>query len=359
MKKIAIVDPSSYALPYDYHYIKALSGSYIIDFYCSSSRFNESYLTDIEKLPNVTVKKYSISNVNRILGLIGLIRMYSMIVLSNRYYTSINIQWSVLKIIDLLLYSLVKNKLVFTFHNVKPHKLNKSSSIFDFLIYKISKKVIFVSRYTMDEFLKVHSLRGKKSFLLNHGCMPLVDSKKNIYSKSVKHQGSLKAVFWGNIKEYKGLGFLVDSLDKLTANGIDLEVYGKFDIDQKKYHEKLVSKGCVSINDYLNLDYVANILTRPDVLVVLPYKNASQSGVMYNLLAHNIPFIATKTGEAYRFLVEHGLEGMSFEYGNSESLIQAFNYFSINKDFVISKLIEVNHNYNWKYDNESLTKIFG
>lgn len=360
MKKIAIIDPASYALPYDYYYLKSLSNNYHIDFYCSDSKFNSSYISKIRDLPNVTVKEYSISNVNRVLGVLGLIRMYANVVRSSGHYKAINIQWSVFKVIDIVFYLIISSKLVFTFHNVKPHKSAKEKSRFNYLLYKISKKVLFVSKYTMEEFLRLHSLPKEKSFLLNHGIMLLTDDNLEKSNQRFDSKlGNLKAVFWGNVKEYKGLSFLVDSIEKLVDNNIELEVYGKFDKDQIVHHDKLLSKGCISVNNYLSLEYVANILTRPNVLVVLPYKNASQSGIMFNLLAHNIPFISTKCGETHRFLVENGLGDLTFEYGDKDSLIQAFQYYLKNQSYVAEMFNKCNKGHNWNYDKKQLERIFG
>lgn len=306
------------------------------------------------------VKKYSISNVGRVFGVASLFRMYLSIFLSRNDYASINIQWSVFRVFDLLFYFLIRNSLVFTFHNAKPHNLKRKRSIFDFFIFKLSKKIVFVSKYTMDEFLNIHSIKQRDVFLLNHGCMPLVGNEHalgNIVSSDTT--GGVKAVFWGNVKEYKGVDFLVDSLERLKENKLDLEVYGKFDLDMKKYYEKLILNGCISVDDYLSLEDVANILNRPSVLVVLPYKNASQSGVMYNLLAHGVPFVSSRTGEAYRFLSENRLHGLTFEYGDTDSLIRAFLYFVDNRPAILERLKCVKQDLDWTYDTKVLAEIFG
>lgn len=363
MNTIAVVDPASYALPYDYFYIKSLAKNYRVDFYCSRTRFNEDYLIEIDKLDNVRVKKYTVSDCNRIVGVFNLLRMYCAIILSAMTYSSINVQWTVFKFTDIFFYILINGKLIFTFHNVKPHKLSsKDRSTLDYLIYKLAKKIIFVSEYTQSEFLKVHNLDKNKTFLLRHGVMPITQkiTRKKLDSFDGNISSSaLKIIFWGNVKDYKGLDFLVNSLEHLIKNNIELEVYGKFDRDQKYLYEKLISNGIKSIDDYLSLDYVASILTQPNVLSVLPYKNASQSGIMYNLLAHNIPFVASRSGETYRFLSENNLGKLSFEYGDIESLLQAILYYRMNKDEVMENMSKISKEYNWQYENKLLKDIFG
>ena len=45
--KIAYIDPASFTLPYNFYYILQISKYSIVDYYCSKSRVNFKYVSDL------------------------------------------------------------------------------------------------------------------------------------------------------------------------------------------------------------------------------------------------------------------------------------------------------------------------
>lgn len=361
MKKIAIVDPSSYALPYDYFYIKALSKFYFIDFYCSSSNYNSDMLYKISDIKGVNVFQYRVSGVNRITGVSNLLLMYKDIFLNAKRYSSINIQWSIIYFFDVFFYALIKNKLVFTFHNAKPHTEHRNTYFPNHVYSRLSKRNIFVSQYTFKTFENDYGFCSEKNFILPHGCMPLTDNANEVIFKpnSTPEIGvDKKIIFWGNVKGYKGLDFIVELVDDFRKGKFFLEVYGKYDNDLVYLHDKILDSNFISKNEYMDLNEVVDILTKDNTVLVLPYKNASQSGIMYNCLAHGIPFVSSRVGESARFLQENKLGELVFDYGNKESLFKALNYYFDNKSDIMSTLLKLKGNYSWVYSKHLLQRIF-
>lgn len=360
-KKIAIIDPSSYALPYDFFYIESLSRNYSIDFFCSSTRYNAEYICKIKKLRNVNVKVYDVSGVGKIYGLYQLMKMYFYIYLSRCEYKYINFQWTIFPFFDIFLFVVLRKKLVFTFHNVKPHSSNKKYSLYFFLLSKISAKNLFVSKYTKSVFEKGNPFKGVRYYILPHGFMPL-DVEVDCNAKndtSSNYANKTRLIFWGNVKDYKGIEFLANSVNALRHNKIELEIYGKYDEDQIKYHNFFNGNGIISKDKFMDMNEVFGLITDPSALLVLPYKSASQSGVMYTYLAHKVPFISTNTGEAARFLTEIGLESMLFKYGDVESLLNSIKFFQSNKEMVLAILAKAKSNYDWCYEDVELEEVFG
>ncbi|EJD6410999.1 glycosyltransferase [Providencia huaxiensis] len=360
MKTIAIVDPASYALTYDYQYIKTLAKKYKIDFYCSSTKFNHEYINKISNLENVCLLEYNISNGNKIIGLKNLFIMYVKILSSYKKYSSINFQWSIFPLIEIPFFCIIKNKLLFTFHNSVPHKTEKKTVWFNKIISRISKKNIFVSTYTKNIFEKNYGFYNNKNHILNHGVMPLTDSTSQFENKPIEPfmPQSVTLVFWGNIKEYKGVDMLLSLAPSLHLNNIKLNVYGKYDDDLIYIHNKLNELNHSSVNDYLPLDYIERILIDKDTLMVLPYKRGSQSGVMFNCLALGTPFISSNVGESAKFLADNDLTEMVFVYGDNESLLKSVNFFIANKTVVIEKFDKLKRRYSWEYDDSIIEEIF-
>ncbi|ALM72122.1 glycosyltransferase family 4 protein [Vibrio vulnificus] len=358
MKKIAVVDPASYALTYDYQYIKSLADIYHVDFYCSSTKYNYDYIEKISNLSNVEVIEYKVSNVNKILGLFNLIRLYFDIFMSFKSYSSINIQWSVFPFVEIPIYVLLQSKLVYTFHNSKPHNCKNDTTISNRLISRLSKINLFVSEYTKKVFESNYNAKSKKSFILNHGIMPLTDRKISFSELNSYDNSQIKLVFWGNIKPYKGVDFLLNSVPSLKGENISLQVYGKYDDDLLYIHEELIKNNVISNNGYLPLYEIEKILLEQSNLLVLPYKNSSQSGIMYNCLALGVPFISSNTGEAAQFLKKYDLTGLIFDYGDVESLLESINYYKKNQFEVIKVFESLKNEYSWSYDHNYLREIF-
>ena len=367
MGKIAIVDPASYALTYDFYYIKSLSNHYKIDFYCSKTSFNYEYVDKIRKLPNVDVYEFHVSDFPPVLGVFSLFFMYLRLLLCYRKYTSINFQWSVLKVVDFFVLFIIRNKLVFTFHNSVPHNSQRKTTYFNKVISFISKRNLFVSDYTRCDFeCNYTGVSIAKNFTLQHGIMPLFqqedydhtcrENPRRFYETN--YGFTPKIIFWGNVKPYKGLDFLVDSLPTLKEKGIELEVYGKYDSNMLYLHDKLNSYGALSINEYLPLPKVQEILSQDNSLIILPYKKATQSGIMYNCLALERPFICSDTGEPAYFLQQLGLGKLVFEYGNISSLLSSIFFFVENEKYIKECISKAKEKYSWQYEPITLKNIF-
>lgn len=104
-------------------------------------------------------------------------------------------------------------------------------------------------------------------------------------------------LFFGFIREYKGLDLLIESLK--TMPDIKLIVAGEFYIDSKPYFqlaEKLgVMDQIVWRNQFIADEDIKYYFSAADV-VILPYKNATQSGITQIAYHFNTPMIATNVG---------------------------------------------------------------
>lgn len=356
-KKIAIIDPASYALPYDYFYIKSLCTYYDIDFYCSHTKYNPEYIEKIKSLDGVNVYLFNVSNTNKFVGTINYLRLLFFVFINK--YLAVNFQWSILGWLDIpLLYSF-KSKLIFTFHNSVPHDSISRINLRFKIIARLSKRIIFVSEFTFNDFISRYGNNFQdKSHILNHGIMPANESDDSCNNNHPPKKFDKRIIFWGNVKKYKGVEFLCHSIPLLKVNGYTLEVYGKFDSELIPLFNEIQRQGVYVINDYLPMSEVASLLCS-NAILVLPYKNASQSGVMYTALYYGMPFISSNCGEAKSFLVKYGLSDLVFEYSDQSSLIKAINYFCINEDLIREKLFKARKEFMWIYKTENLTRIFG
>ena len=105
----------------------------------------------------------------------------------------------------------------------------------------------------------------------------------------------LRCLFFGRIMPYKGLPLLLDAWEILRRDGLSIElgVYGEGDLADCA--DRLGRLGAEVVNEWIAEDRVAAIFDRFDV-VVLPYIEASQSGIAAIAMASGLPIVATPVG---------------------------------------------------------------
>ena len=105
-------------------------------------------------------------------------------------------------------------------------------------------------------------------------------------------------LFFGLIRDYKGLDLLIDALPLLGEEYqlvIAGESYGSFE----KYQAQIAASGCADrikvFNRYIDDEEVPQFFSAAD-LCVLPYKSATQSGITAISLHFDLPVVATPVG---------------------------------------------------------------
>ena len=117
-------------------------------------------------------------------------------------------------------------------------------------------------------------------------------------------------LFFGRIWEYKGLEYLIRAQPKITARFPDAKIIigGRGD-DFQRYRDMMVDVSRFEIhNRWISDEERAQMFERASV-VVLPYIEATQSGVVPIAYTHLKPVIATRTG-GLPDCVEHGKTGL-------------------------------------------------
>ncbi|EPD0921581.1 glycosyltransferase [Escherichia coli] len=359
MNKIAIIDPASYALPYDYFFIRSLSKDYEIDFFCSKTKYNFDYVKKISLIPNVKVHVYNVSYGSKLLGVISYILMLLKVVFTSKKYTAINLQWSLLPYVEVIFLYIIKSKFVMTFHNSVEHGRIKKAYLKNNILASLANKIIFVSDFTKNEFLSIYNKLNnisEKSYVLKHGVMPINFDEANI--KNNFFEAPRKIIFWGNVKDYKGVDFLAENIHLIIAKGYSLEIYGKFDRDKKYLINMFQRAGAKVTDEYLSLNEIEKLLSS-NIILVLPYKAASQSGVMYTALNYNTVMITTDCGDPYEFLKDCDLRNLSFTYNDSASFEKALDYLSNNFLSIKERILLNKKKYQWEYSSTILKEIFG
>lgn len=317
-KTVAFVDPASFSLPYDVFRVRELAktcGS--IDFYCSTSRYNEEYLFSLSGSKGISIKKFRIASpVNRLLGLFNYTLLLINLFLNRKKYDEIHFQWSVFFPLELLFFLLLRRRLYFTFHNDIPHDYKKDSSRVNRYIAKVSKRILFVSKFTYQRFLMRYGKSYEsKSEVNTHPLIPLVNGDGEamlpLELSSLGKRYNNRLIFWGNVKPYKG----VDSLLRLNDENLKRFrplVLGKWDKSLYSLKNDLLSRGVEVVDEFIGLEELIKYFSGNN-LFILPYSEATQSGVLYTLLYYKCKVISSNVGDIADYMKSNRMTHLIFE----------------------------------------------
>ncbi len=133
-------------------------------------------------------------------------------------------------------------------------------------------------------------------------------------------------LFFGFIRRYKGLRYLLQALPEIQKHfPVRLLVVGEFWEDEQNYTDIIAQLGLQDtvtlLNRYVPNEEVSLYFSAADVLV-LPYLEATQSGVVQLSFGFECPVIATQVGGLAE-TIEHNETGLIVPPGNAQALAQA------------------------------------
>ena len=257
-------------------------------------------------------------------------------ILKNESYDLIIIQWwhpffglsfgTIANLVSLF----SQSKICFLCHNVSPHE----STLLD----RILSRYAFLGA----KCFIVHSDSDKKNLLSmkNHAIVKQnihptysVFSEFAVYekekSKEILHIEKDKSVllFFGLIRSYKGLEYLIYAMPEIIKYKKDciLLIVGEFYEPKEKYITLInslnIDENVIVIDQYINNEDVPLYFCCADV-VVLPYVEASQSGIIQIAFGLEKPVITTNAGGLPE-VVEDGKTGFIVEKKSSAGLAEA------------------------------------
>ncbi len=214
--------------------------------------------------------------------------------------------------------------IVTTIHDVTLHSGDKESSIIPPFTHKLAIKYA--------NQIIVHGKKLKKEMTRESGKSPddinvLHRGVNSIYLRYIKEsikEEKQSILFFGRIFEYKGLQYLIEAEPLITEKIPDIKIIiaGRGEDFKKKYQGMVVNKDRFIIyNEHISNKMVAELFQKASV-VVLPYIDASQSGVVPLAYAFKKPVVVTDVGSLPE-VVDIGITGYIVPPKNSEKLAQA------------------------------------
>ncbi|MBK7632184.1 MAG: glycosyltransferase [Ignavibacteriales bacterium] len=254
-----------------------------------------------------------------------------------------------------------KTKVVVICDNVIPHE----NKLFDKTLTKyFFNRVDFFVVLSASVEKDLLSLYPKAKYkLLPH---PIYSNFGNAIEKSVaklylKINDEKVILFFGFIRDYKGLDTLLLAMIELKDKNIKLLVAGEFYTDKEKYlniiKEHRLDKNIILKTDFIPTNEVKYYFSCCDV-VILPYKSATQSGIVQIAVNFKKPVIATNVGGLAEVIVNEE-SGYIVEKENPKALAQAIDRFYAEKKEIpfVNNISKIADKYSWKNFTDGIIEL--
>lgn len=189
-------------------------------------------------------------------------------------------------------------------HNLIPHEHRPGDKLFSRYFVGSNDAFITLSRSVLED-LNVFDPKGLKPRTFSPH--PLYDhygatlGRKEALDLIGLRENQRYVLFFGFIREYKGLDLLLDAMadERMEKLGVKLIVAGEFYGDPKPYQEQ-ISRHDIGDRVVLHTEFIpdheVNRYFCAADLVVQPYKNATQSGVSQIAYHFEKPMVVTNVG---------------------------------------------------------------
>ncbi len=206
-------------------------------------------------------------------------------------------------------------------HDPLPHSDESSNRIINQKkqVQKMDK-IIILSKKFKTVVKDVYNVEEKNIIYMPHGNFGY--NKYRIGENKFVNNNKINFLFFGRITSYKGLNVLLKAYYLLEQkyDNIELVIAGSGDFsDYIANYSKL--KKAKLYNEYIHENEIDLFFKKSNTVVVLPYLDATQSGVIAIAIEYGIPVIASNTGGLYEQL-DYGNMGIYCNPGDEYDLFE-------------------------------------
>ena len=219
----------------------------------------------------------------------------------------------------------LKPRVMFICHNVFPHERFPFDRMLTRMTLKKGDFFILHSDREADELKKIiHDARYQVNMHPTYSEFKRVEEA----SDAIPVDQSSVLLFFGFVRKYKGLHILIEAME-FIPEVVHLNIVGDFGNAKAKYMRLIEERHLsdrISVKDgYIPDKEVGEYFDRCDA-VVLPYLDATQSGIAQIAFGFEKPVIATRVGGLPEVVID-GETGVLCEPGNAQELAKAIQRF--------------------------------
>ncbi|MBD5456737.1 MAG: glycosyltransferase family 4 protein [Lachnospiraceae bacterium] len=229
-----------------------------------------------------------------------------------------------------------KFKKLFICHNVFPHERFPMDRLLTKTTLKRGNKFIVQSQMDADD---LKSIIPKAEYIVTphptYNAFKMSDMNKEEARRIINlDMGERMILFFGFVREYKGLKYLLKALPLVKQNipAVKLWIVGDFGDDKEEYLKLIADNdlqdNIMIVDGYVPDKEVEKYFAATD-LVALPYISATQSGIVQIAFGFEKPVIVTNVG-GLPDVVEDGKTGYIVNKENENELAEAIvKFFSL------------------------------
>jgi len=256
-----------------------------------------------------------------------------------------------------------KGKILFITENVVSHEANPIDKLLTKIGLRFASKFLALSGIVEKEVQQFS--KGKKVYRSE---LPVYDCYKPVPKENIQQfreelgfeKDSIILLFFGYVRKYKGLDILIEAFPKIVANNpkAKLLIVGEFYDDPKEYLELIrklkIDKQVKVINQFVPNEDVAKYYQAADV-VILPYRSATQSGILNVAYGFYKPVVVTDVGGLAEF-VDEGKTGFVVKPDSPDEIVEGVEKFLSLKNKTDFALYIQERNHNNSFNN--LPEVF-
>ena len=246
-----------------------------------------------------------------------------------------------------------KIKKIGLIHNAFPHENNLlQKNLLKFYLNSIDKHITF-SKNVTNQINKIYNVKNGITLFLPVPKKFGEPINKNLSKEKLNLcKDSIYILFFGLIREYKGLDILIKSMSKIIEekNKVKLLIVGE-NYKSIKNYKKIIKRKKLNNNILLKDKFIDENEIKYwfccSDLVIQPYKKASQSGISSLSFQFEIPTVTTNIKGLSEYIIDNQ-DGFISEPNHkdlSNKILFAIDY---DKKLMINKIKIKKDKYNWE-----------
>jgi len=241
--------------------------------------------------------------------------------------------------ISRLLNTEFKDRMLFITENVVSHEANRIDKFLTKIGIGNASMFLALSDKVVKELNRFS--KGKKIYRSELPIYNCYEGDDSVAISELKTKLGVEAnhnvlLFFGYVRKYKGLDILLESFSEILAKHPDtyLLVVGEFydnpDLYKNIIKKKNIGEHVILINEFVPNEEVYKYYQVSDV-VILPYRSATQSGILNIAYGFNKPVIVTDVGGLGEF-VDNEKTGIIIQPDSTQEIIDGYERFLFLKD---------------------------